>query len=127
MRKLIMPLLLAVCSVQAFEIEYSRGFDACMDRTGGATLPMVKCISAETQHQDNRLNRIYKELMATLSPQRKQELRDAQRLWIKYRDANCAFYFDPDGGTMVRIEAAQCRLTATGQRATELQSFLPTE
>jgi uncharacterized protein YecT (DUF1311 family) len=111
----------------AYDIETSRDFDVCMDQSDGVTQSMVECIDAEVRQQDARLNRAYKELMASLSPPRQTQLRDAQRFWIKYRDANCAFYYNPEGGTIVRIEAGQCLLTTTATRAKELESFLSRE
>ena len=34
-----------------------------------------------------------------------KQLLEAQRAWIKFRDTNCDFYYDPDGGTMARVRA----------------------
>ena len=59
---------------------------------------MLNCNAAEIELQDARLNKAYKEVMSQLSESRKKELRDAQRAWIKYRDANCKFYADAEGG-----------------------------
>ena len=61
--------------------------------------------------------------MAQLSPARKKQLQDAQRAWIKYRDANCNFYADPDGGTMATVNANDCFMSATEARAKELEGF----
>jgi len=62
--------------------------------------------------------------MGTLTEERKSTLKTAQRLWIKYREANCGFYYDPDGGSMARINANDCFMTSTAERAKELESFL---
>jgi uncharacterized protein YecT (DUF1311 family) len=58
-----------------------------------------------------------------MSPARKKQLQDAQRLWIKYRDANCQFYVDPEGGTAASVNAASCVMTATAGRSKELEGF----
>ncbi|MFA9204714.1 MAG: lysozyme inhibitor LprI family protein, partial [Flavobacteriales bacterium] len=58
--------------------------------------------------------------MADLSNDRKTKLRDVQRKWIAYRDANCQFYADPDGGSLARVEANACMLRMTAARAEEL-------
>jgi len=50
-------------------------------------------------------------------------LQEAQRAWIKYRDTNCDFYYDPDGGTLARVNANSCMMTSTADRARELESF----
>ena len=118
--------LVALCLSQiasAEDVGLTKLFSACMDKSGGVTVDMLDCISAETKRQDDRLNKAYKEVMAQLSPARKKQLQDAQRAWIKYRDANCNFYADPDGGTMATVNANDCFMSATEARAKELEGF----
>nr|WP_181375948.1 lysozyme inhibitor LprI family protein [Polaromonas sp. H8N]AWD72302.1 hypothetical protein pH8NP2_p028 [Polaromonas sp. H8N] len=109
----------------AHETGLSKQHAACMDKSGGTTMGMIECITAETQRQDARLNKAYKAVMAELSPERKKQLLEAQRAWIKFRDANCAFYDDPDGGTLARVNANACMMTATAERSRELEGFKP--
>lgn len=109
---------------QADDHALSKQFTVCMDKAGGVTTGMVECIAAETKRQDVRLNKAYKNLMNTLSATRKKELQDTQRLWMKYRDANCKFYYDPDGGSIVRVMSAGCFMDMTAERADELENFL---
>ena len=71
------------------------------------------------------LTKPYKALTTEPPPPRRAQLLEAQRAWIKYRDANCAFYYDPDGGTLARVNANSCMLTATAERARELEGFKP--
>jgi uncharacterized protein YecT (DUF1311 family) len=80
-------------------------------------------MDAETQRQDERLSKVYKALMTELSPERKKQLEVAQDAWIKYRDANCAFYNDPKGGPATRLDAKDCVMTDIASRAIELESF----
>jgi uncharacterized protein YecT (DUF1311 family) len=54
---------------------------------------------------------------------RKTQLLEAQRAWIKFRDVNCSFYLDPDGGTLARVSANDCVMTTTASRAVELEQF----
>jgi len=84
---------------------------------------MIECIDGEAQRQDVRLNKAYKALMGGLSSERKKQLQDAQRNWIKFRDTNCSFYYDPDGGTMARVSANDCVMTMTANRAKELENL----
>ena len=107
----------------ADDTRLSKQFSACMDKSGGVTVDMLDCIGAETKRQDARLNKAYKEVMPQLSPARKKQLQDAQRAWIKYRDANCNFYADPDGGTMATVNSNDCFMSATASRAKELEGF----
>jgi uncharacterized protein YecT (DUF1311 family) len=105
------------------DVGLSKKFSRCMDSAGGTTTGMVDCISTEAKQQDVRLNKAYKELMATLSPERKKQLQEAQRAWIKFRDANCDFYYDPDGGSLARVSANDCAMSSTARRAKELESL----
>lgn len=108
-------------SAWAQDNTYTQRYNACMDKSGGVTVDMHNCIGEEHARQDARLNQAYKALTAQLTPLRKNELVAAQRLWIQYRDANCKFYADPDGGTMATINAASCGLEMTAERAKELE------
>ncbi len=98
---------------------------ACMDKAGGVTLSMVECMVSELGRQDKRLNTAYNALMVELAPPRKKQLQAAQRLWLQYRDANCSFYYDPDGGSLARVAAQSCQLQMTAQRAQELVDLRP--
>ena len=110
-------------AVHAQEINLTKQFSVCMDKADGVTQHMVECIDAETKRQDARLNKAYKALLADLNPERKKQLLEAQRAWLKFRDTNCAFYFDPEGGTIARVQAVDCMMTMTASRAKELENF----
>lgn len=118
-----LALVCAPHAASAHELGLSQQHTACLDKTGDTTAGMIACIGAEVQRQDGQLNKAYKALMAELTGPRKAQLQETQRLWIKYRDANCAFYADPDGGSMARVSANDCMLNATAGRARELESF----
>lgn len=108
----------------ASEPELSQRYTSCMESADGVTIDMHACIAAEHERQDGRLNRAYKQLTSQLTPARKAQLVTAQRLWVQYREADCSFYADPDGGTQANLEGASCELSATARRAEELESFL---
>jgi uncharacterized protein YecT (DUF1311 family) len=84
---------------------------------------MQACVADEFERQDKRLNAAYKALLGAVSEKRKTELRGVQRKWIAFLDANCRFYGDPEGGTVDRLAANECRVTHTALRATELQNL----
>jgi uncharacterized protein YecT (DUF1311 family) len=110
-------------TASADDAELTKQFSDCIDKSGGVTVNMLDCIGAETKLQDSRLNKAYKDVMAQLSPSRKKQLQDTQRIWIRYRDANCNFYADPEGGTMEIVSSNSCFMSATASRAKELESF----
>lgn len=111
--------------VRAQSIGLTSQFSICMDNSNGVTTQTLNCLSAEKSRQEIRLNKTYEEVMSQLSPERKKQLRTAQRAWITFRDANCSFYADPDGGTIARVSASDCFMSATASRAQELESFKP--
>jgi uncharacterized protein YecT (DUF1311 family) len=46
---------------------------------------------AEYREADQRLNAVYRDLMAKVSPAGQAKLREAQRAWLRFRDLECAF------------------------------------
>lgn len=110
-------------ALYAGDNDLSRQYSNCMDRSGGVTVNMLDCIAAETDRQDTRLNNAYKQTMASLNANRKKQLQEVQRLWIRYRDANCDFYADPNGGTIATVNSNSCYMEATAARATELENL----
>ena len=109
-----------LASAQATAPKFSAQYTTCLDKASGVTAAMHACMSAEMKLQDQKLNSAYKALVAELNPARKKQLQTAQRLWIQYRDTNCGFYDDPDGGSMAGVLAGDCLLQMTAQRAQEL-------
>ncbi len=116
-------LLCASFAAQADEKLLSGQYGACMDRPDVTTAGMHDCIAVETARQDKSLNTAYKSLQQALSPARGAKLLDAQRAWLKFRDANCGFQADPDGGTIAGVNASACFMQMTADRARELSDF----
>jgi uncharacterized protein YecT (DUF1311 family) len=102
----------------------SQGYKECMDKSEGVTSNMLDCIGNEINYQDKRLNESYRKVMSTLNPSRTKKLQEAQRAWIKYRDENCNFYADSNGGTMAEVVSSDCVLSSTASRAEELTKLL---
>ena len=104
-------------------IGLSREYQTCMDKSEGVTSKMMDCIGTETTRQDARLNKVYKAVMVQLDNANKARLREAQKAWITFRDANVAFYRDPEGGTGSMVTGADRFLIMTAQRASELEKL----
>ena len=120
-------LLLSTSPLAAADNEMSQEYKACIDRSKGVTGEMLDCMGAEFERQDARLNENYKKLMAKLSGKRKEALLEAQRAWIKFRDANCNFYYDPEGGSAAHLAGTDCNLNTTADRAAELRNLITDE
>ena len=124
---LLLMAFLAIASAQTFGQEkdlLSAEYSKCIEQSGGTDPGMLDCMGAEAKRQDKRLNDVYKKLMSELKPERKRQLQEAQRIWIKYIEANCDFYLDPDGGTAARLAASECPVLAKATRAKELENFM---
>jgi uncharacterized protein YecT (DUF1311 family) len=105
------------------DVRTSNSYAVCLDKSGGVTSAMEDCISEEFELQDHRLNRAYKALVASVHANRRADLRDAQRKWIAFRDANCGFYYDSQGGSAARLASKECVVTLTVDRAHELETL----
>ena len=92
--------------------------DPCDQAT--STSAMAECRDMQAKHWDQRLNKAYQTLQRDVAPAQRKPLQAAQRLWIKYRDANCGFYAAGDG-SIARVLAADCVQSMTKQRACELE------
>ena len=125
--RLLLTACFAVASAAAFAQQQglSAEYAKCIEQSGGTDPGMFDCMGAEEKRQDKRLNDAYKKLMDDLNPERKKELQEAQRLWLKYVEANCNFHLDPDGGTAARLAATECPVLAKAARASELENLAP--
>jgi uncharacterized protein YecT (DUF1311 family) len=86
----------------------------------GSTYEMVDCLKAKTAMWDKRMTIAYQLMLKAGEPKQREQLRVAQRLWIQYRDANC-LYYGLGEGTIARIDAGDCMLKMTKDRALELE------
>ncbi len=99
---------------------YDNDFQSCALMN---TADLVQCVGRLAAAWDRRLNLAYQDHMAGLPEAQRTRLRDAQRLWIRYRDANCAFYANGEG-SISRVQAAECMRIMTAQRTRELEQGL---
>lgn len=127
-KPLLTAALLSLCAGQATlasaegstsASDYSSAYTTCMD-SNSSTTGMVSCAADETKRQDARLNANYQAGMKTLEGTKRTAMGDAQRLWIQFRDADCAVEAGLTGGTLDRINAQMCLLKATKVRADTL-------
>jgi uncharacterized protein YecT (DUF1311 family) len=107
----------------------SPGYRAhCVD----ADLPNMEaqlvCENAELDRQNALLNQSYQALRSTLSPVQQLALRDAERAWIKHRDALAEKAAEADAfPSGLATEAASTRylIALTETRTLYLQRLLP--
>lgn len=99
-------------------------YAACLEGAAGVTVLIRECISEEHARQDALLNEAYRQLIGRLDSEARSDLRDAQRTWIAFRDAECAWRASGETGTMGPLIVDSCQLGLTTERAARLQNDL---
>jgi uncharacterized protein YecT (DUF1311 family) len=99
----------------------------CQQAPGGdTTLGIAQCVMGEHDAWDAALNREYKAARAIYKDDQTaaDSLRDAQRAWLAWRDAECAFQYNRyGGGSMRTIASANCQMSMTAMRTLELKAL----
>ena len=81
------------------------------------------CAGQEYKTADTALNRVYQQLVAKLESEEKDQLKQAQTAWIKYRDTNCEFVADQyKGGSIRPMIYGLCLADVTRNRTSELKA-----
>jgi len=87
------------------------------------TVDMIKCADRDYAEADKRLNAYYGELRAGMDETARKLLRNSQRAWIAYRDAECERIRDiARDGTMAPILQISCLADLTEQRIQDLEA-----
>lgn len=103
--------------------------DKCYDGAGSQAA-MTECADAALKKSDQTLNELYKQIEARLSDDAdtKKLLVQAQRDWIRFRDAECDFQTaGAAGGSVVPMLVAQCMDDLTQSRIEDFESYLNCE
>lgn len=96
--------------------ELTAAFDSCR-QTVSESGAMRACLTAELARQDRRLNHVWAQRLAALSPARQSSLRGVERAWMAFRDANCAALNFSKGVSSADRRRLECRLQMTVERA----------
>lgn len=105
------------------------------------TLQMTACAQQRYVAADQELNATYRTCVAAMREMGdvpglriakaelpEARLRESQRKWLAYRDANCAFYRSHSmGGTMGSLNYLACMTKMTNDRSAELRSAMQVE
>ena len=119
----IFTLLVLTLAMPVQAENLSKTFATCMDKAQ-SNVDTINCMDTEIKQQDARLNKTYAALRADVDPDRRPALLEAQRAWIKFRDLNCGFHLDPNGGSIAPLLATDCVMRMTADRADELAQLL---
>lgn len=91
---------------------------ACEENGDGSTMAMAECFKAQSDAWTRRLTIEYAAALASGEVDAAR-LRQAQRAWLRYRDANCAMYYAVKG-SIHTILAGRCVRDMTRDRTLEL-------
>jgi len=97
--------------------------DACSSPR--STIEVNRCAQQEFDTQDRALNEAYQKVLSQLNTDYRQATRErliiAQRLWIQFRDADCAAQESVyRGGTVHTAVLIECLRDHTAQRIKDL-------
>ncbi len=105
-------------------VVFSKEYGRCL-AGASSNAAMHLCVAAERAHWDARLNAAYRAILGAgeFDARGKQELREAQRAWVTFRDKGCDAEGDlfAAGGTAAPLIASDCALAQTARRAADLE------
>lgn len=83
------------------------------------------CSYRDFQKADAALNASYRALLGKISPAGQTKLRQAERDWVSYRDAQCGFEtMGTQGGTIHPLVRNQCETALTEAQTKRLEAQL---
>lgn len=100
----------------------------CADAQDQAT--MTQCAGEDFSAADKKLNASFREIQKRLADDADGKARfvKAQRAWIAFRDAECAFNAgNSSGGSIYPMLVASCKKDLTEQRNKQLRTYLSCE
>lgn len=103
--------------------------DECMDKAI-AQADMNVCAQQAYKAADVELNKLYREIEQRLgdAATSRKQLVAAQRAWVAFRDAECAFVSSAvDGGSAHPMVADLCLAAVTQKRIEDLKQYLNCE
>lgn len=102
-------------------------YSACIERSEGTTADMIDCSGEASSRMDKRLNQLYNTLMKKLPKSKQELLRNAQRKWLAWRDAelSLSYALDPnEGGTAQTVSAGSFAYEMLKRRVEEFEGYL---
>ena len=90
------------------------------------TIAIEACRQKKYDAADKELNTVYNEAMKTLEPAAIQKLKDAQKAWLKSRDANIAFMIKQNkhSGTYGSIIVSHLPSSSSAKARSGIESYV---
>lgn len=92
----------------------------------GDSIYVMDCIAEHYKATDQELTALYNQALQSLSDEGRKKLEDAQKAWLKYRDASLSFITEVNRktGSTGNVIIEDYRLTLTQKRIAELKYVL---
>ena len=108
--------------------ELAPGLEACLEKNG-STAGMQDCYFRAHAHQDKILNENYRAAMRACGDAPdpaacRAKLRDAERAWIRYRDAMADYIGHSSGASLRLVISAEFMASETAKQARYLDAAL---
>lgn len=103
----------------------NRALSVCLDKDY-TTVGMIDCASTAYESWDDELNKQYRALLVKLSPADAAKLKDSQRKWLAFRDAEVSLIdsiYAKLEGTMWLPTIVMDKSTIIEERTLQLQSL----
>jgi uncharacterized protein YecT (DUF1311 family) len=108
---------------------YDRAFAQHMNAAGvfcnkpSTTAAEAACFATSAETADRELNRLYEQVRSVLDTEERNDLLEAQRAWLKYRDLTCAAEYNLyGGGTGGPVTRSACMAAVTTGRIVTLKA-----
>lgn len=103
---------------------YSSKFTEAIASWDGNTLNFLEIVQAEIELQEKWLGELRDALMAKLDDEQKAAFDGAETAWLAWRDADADFIYDPDGGSLARMDAIDATLEKIVRRVVLFEELL---
>lgn len=114
----------AVLALSPFA-SHAQSYERCQAEADGIIPRLKDCDAAELDRREAVLNKFYKQVLRAVNPGRQAELRKAERAWVVFADAECAFRMSAEAGGMnAPLLYNACRLELIARRIDDLQRAL---
>ncbi len=116
---------LGAAALVSISASHAQSYEQCQAQAGGVIPSLKDCDAAELGRREAMLNRLYKQVLAAVGPERQEGLRKAERAWVAFADAECGFRMAPEvGGMDAPLVHNACRLELIARRIEDLQKAL---
>ena len=116
------------CQAQTASEKIDSDLKKCLAQKSNATTAgMRSCVGTAYEQMDHRLNEVYSACLAKCSAKQKEDLKDAQRKWLAFRDAEIKLRKSTDpnaGGTLALVTGDNEAYEILKRRTKDLEILL---